>query len=430
MEDSVTIFGRGEKAAKVGFLIVSVVGALKGLVGFFSGSVSLLAQSIDSFTDLFSLVAVYVGMRLSRKPPSERFPYGYYRFETLASIAISILILITGGGILRESILKVLNPQLLSANLYAMAIAASSIPVLYMLSDYTERVGREINSQALMGQAADFKVDFYTSFLVLIGIGFSTLGYPIVEGLIGSLISILVIKMGATLAWQGLLVLMDAVVNPDRIMQIKEVVEEVRGVRGASRIRIRRSGPFSMGEVTIGVDQRLPVEHAHRISEEVERRVKEEIPSVESLIIHIEPQEQDILRIAIPILEDRGMDSPVTPHFGEAPYFLFIDIERGSVHKWFTRHNPALELERKRGVTISELIIGEEATTLLTAELGEGPYHILRDSFVEIYDLPQRATAEEAVKIYLNGKLERMVEASEGKKHKPKTAARAKCARD
>ena len=154
MEDARDFFGRGEKAAKVGLLAVSVVGALKGLVGFFSGSVSLLAQSIESLTDLFSLVAVYVGMRLSKKPPSERFPYGYYRFETLASLVIAILIIITGSGILRESILMVLNPQPISANIYAMAIAASSIPVLYLLSNYTEKVGREINSQALLGQAA------------------------------------------------------------------------------------------------------------------------------------------------------------------------------------------------------------------------------------------------------------------------------------
>ena len=83
---------------------------------------------------------------------------------------------------------------------------------------------------------------------------------------------------------------------------------------------------------TIGVDQRLPVEQAHRISEEVERRVKEEIPSVESLIIHIEPKKQESLRMAIPVLEDRGIGSPVTPHFGEAPFFLFVDVEGKSIH--------------------------------------------------------------------------------------------------
>jgi predicted Fe-Mo cluster-binding NifX family protein len=214
--------------------------------------------------------------------------------------------------------------------------------------------------------------------------------------------------MGVTLAWQALLVLMDAVENPERMMQIKEIVEKVRGVRGASRIRIRRSGPFCLGEVTIGVDQRLPVEQAHRISEEVELRVKEEIPSVESLIIHIEPQRQESRRVVIPVLEDKGMDSPVTPHFGEAPYFLFVDLEGESIHRWFTRHNPALMLDRKRGVTVSELINEEDTTTLLTAEIGEGPFHILRDSFIEIYELPEKTTVKEAVNIYLKGKLKRM----------------------
>jgi cation diffusion facilitator family transporter len=416
VEDPEDFFEKGEKAAKIGFLAVSVVGALKGLIGFFSSSVSLQAQSIESLTDLFSLIAVYVGMRLSKKPPSERFPYGYYRFETLVSLAIAILILITGGGILRESILMVLNPQPISAKTYAIAIAASSIPVLYLLSNYTEQVGSKINSQALLSQAADFKADTYSSFLVLVGIGASTLGYPILEGLVGSLMSIFVLKMGATFAWQALLVLMDAVVNPDRIMQIKEIAEEVRGVRGVSRIRIRRSGPFCLGEVIIGVDQRLPVEQAHRISEEVERRVKKEIPSVESLIIHIEPKKQERLRVAIPILEDKGMDSPVTPHFGEAPYFLFVDVEGEIIHKWFTRHNLALGLDRKRGVTVSELINGEDTTTLLTAEIGEGPFHILRDSFVEIYELPEKVTVKEAVNIYLKGKMKRMEFTREGKK--------------
>jgi predicted Fe-Mo cluster-binding NifX family protein len=309
----------------------------------------------------------------------------------------------------------VFNPQPISAKFTALGVTVFSIPVLYLLSKYTKRVGDEINSQALLGQAADFRVDTYSSTLVLVGIVASTLGYPIVEGLVGSVISIFVLKMGATLAWRGLLMLMDAVVNPDELLQIKETVEGIRGVRGVSRIRIRRTGTFCMGEVTIGVDQRLPVEQAHRISEEVERRVKAEMPIVESLIVHIEPQKQERLRVAIPILEDKGMGSLVTSHFGEAPYFLFVDVEGESVHRWFMKRNPALGLKRKKGVVLSESIIGESATTLLTAEIGEGPYHILRDSFVAIYELSEKVTAEEAVKIFLEGKLEKIEQASQGK---------------
>jgi len=416
MGDLEKLFGMGEKAAKIGILAVSIIGSIKGVVGLYVGSLSLLAQSIDSVTDLFSMIAVYIGIRLSRKPPSKRFPYGYYRFETLASLIIAVLIFLTGSEILRESILRLLNPQPITAPLYALIVAASSTPILYVLSKHTKKVGEEINSKALIGQAADFRADIYSSSLVLVGVFSSVFGYPFVEGIVGSVISVFVLKVGATLAWQGLLVLMDAVENPETIIEIKKIVEEVRGVREASRIRIRRSGPFCMGELTIGVDQRLSVEQAHRVSEDVERRVKEEIPVVESLIIHIEPQAEKRLRLAIPILDDKGLSSPVTPHFGEAPYFLFIDVENGIVERWFTRRNKALGLEKRRGVTLSELIIEEEATTLLTAEIGEGPFHILRDSFVEIYELLEKVTAADAVNTFIEGKMKRMEDASEGKR--------------
>jgi len=152
----------------------------------------------------------------------------------------------------------------------------------------------------------------------------------------------------------------------------------------------------------------------------VERRVKEKMPFIESFIVHIEPQEQLTLRIAIPIQEDRGLASPVTRHFGEAPYFLFVDVEERSVERWVTKRNPGLELERRRGITITDLITEEKTTTLLTSKIGEGPFHILRDTFVEIYEIIDKATADEAVNTFLEGKLKRMEEASEGEKQRPK----------
>ena len=399
------LFGEGEKAAKLGFLAVALIGLVKGTIGYISGSVSLLAQSVDSLMDLFSLIAVYMGMRLSRKPPSERFPYGYYKIENLASLLIAVTIILTGGGLLWESAKRVIDPMPISSPLYAVAVAGLSIPLLYTLYRYTRRVGEEINSQALLGQAADFRTDIYSSALVLVGVSAAEMGYPIVEGIAGFLISLFVLRLGTSLAWRGLLVLMDAVVNPERLMEIKELAEGVRGVKGVSHVRMRRSGPFCFGELTIGVDQDIPVEQAHRLTEELEQKIREKMPSIESIVIHIEPSEQKSFKVVIPIEKDRGLSSPTTPHFGKAPYFLFVEIEEGSIEKWVTRKNTALELEKKRGITISDLILGEKATTLLTNEIGEGPLHILWDSFVDIYDLPENVTAEEAVKDFIAGTL-------------------------
>ena len=413
MTEHAASFRRGETATKMGFVSVALLGASKGLVGLTSGSISLLAQAVDSLKDLFALLAVFIGMRLSQRRPSERFPYGYYKTETFASLVVSILILLTGVEILRESAFRVFEPEPLSAPLNAVIVSASSIPIIYLLHRYVKRVGEEINSQSLLSQAADFRTDIYASSLVLVSVVSSQGGYPWVEGIAGVVISLLVLRMGAKLGWGSLLVLLDAVAKPEQMELARQLAEGVRGVRRAYNVRLRRSGPFCFGEITIGVDQRLPVEHAHRLSEDVERRVKEAIPAIESLVVHIEPRKETKLRLAMPILEDRGMNSPLTPHFGEAPYFLFIDVEENSVRRWMTRENPRLGLERKRGITVANLIIDEETTTLLTGQLGEGPFHTLRDSFVEIYKVPEKVTASEAVKAFLEGRLERIEEAKE-----------------
>ena len=102
----------------------------------------------------------------------------------------------------------------------------------------------EINSQSLQSQSEDFKADVYTSFLVLIGVTSSQLGYPWIEGLIGAVVSLLILKAGLTQGWEALLVLMDAVVNPERMERVKELAQEVKGVISVRRVRMRRSGPF------------------------------------------------------------------------------------------------------------------------------------------------------------------------------------------
>jgi predicted Fe-Mo cluster-binding NifX family protein len=201
---------------------------------------------------------------------------------------------------------------------------------------------------------------------------------------------------------------MDAVVKPERLEVVKKLVGEVRGVRSVHKARIRQSGPFYFVDLSIGVDKRVPVEQAHRLTEGIEQRIKDEFPFVESISVQIKPQEETIVRVAAPVLEDKGMDSQTTPHFGEAPYFLFVDIEAGEIQKWMTKPNPGHGLEKKRGITTAHLLVTEETTTLLTGQLGEGPFHYLRDSFIEIYEIPKSVSVSEALETYLAGTLSKM----------------------
>ncbi|MBN2335752.1 cation diffusion facilitator family transporter [Candidatus Bathyarchaeota archaeon] len=405
MENGGGLFERGERVAKIGFAAVAVMGAVKGAVGWYSGSVSLLAQAVDSLTDLVSLVAVYAGMRLSRRPPSERFTYGYYRVETLVSLVISAALLLTGGGMMLESWSRVRSPVPVSDPLLVALAAGLSVPALLALARHTRSVGAEINSQAVMSQAEDFKADVYSSVVVLLGVGASWMGFPAMEGAAGIVISLLVVRVGAMMAWQALLVLMDAVEDPSRLLEVKRLAEEVRGVVEATGIRMRRSGPFCFGEVTIKVDMRLPVEQAHRLSHMVESRVREGLPSIESLVVHVEPGERLSHRVAVPAAADGGLGSPASPHFGSAPFFVFVDVDGGGIERWYTRGNLAQGAEKGRGKAVTDFLLGEGVTGLLSDEVGEGPFHILRDSFVEVYRVSGGVTVGDAVEMFVQGEL-------------------------
>ncbi len=400
---------KGENVAKISSFAVALIGLAKGIVGFFSGSIALLAQAVDSLTDVFASLAVYVGLKVARRRPTERFPYGYYRAETFASLIVAAFIVVSGVAILRESIMRFLQPEVVSFPHVALSVVAISIPFLYFLAKYNKKIGEEINSQAIVGQAKDFTLDVFSSVLVFVGVLSSYLGTPWIEALIGVLISVFILKAGAELGRDAVLTLMDAVVKPEHIGKIRRLAEEVQGVMGVHDIKIRKSGPFCFGEMHMKAEEGLSVEKAHAIAEEVERKAKQECEELETLMIHMEPAKREKFRIAVPIEEDKGLESAPKPHFGSASHFIFVDVDQGQIKNWVVKPNPGAKLSKKRGITTAKFLITEKVSTLLAGELGQGPFHMLRDGFVEIYKSQGRRDVRRTVEAYLRGKLEKMV---------------------
>ena len=120
-------FQRGENIAKLSSFAAAMIGLTKGVVGLFTGSTALLAQAVDSFTDVFASVAVYLGLKFTQKKPTEKFPYGYYRAETFASLIVAIIMVLSGLEVARESITRFLQPEVVFFSQVAMSVAAISI---------------------------------------------------------------------------------------------------------------------------------------------------------------------------------------------------------------------------------------------------------------------------------------------------------------
>jgi cation diffusion facilitator family transporter len=408
MTEKGSVFKQGERAARLSAVVLLAITLLKGAVSLVSGSVALLADSIHSFADIFSSVAVWAGLKLVQKKPNERFPYGYYKAETFALLIVAVIVALSGVLILTEAIGKVFHPSVVLFPSVVLAAAGFSGIISYILGWYKTRVGNSIGSQSLVGEGRHSMVDVYTSLLVFIGVLFSSLGYTRAEVIVGLVIGLYIVKVGLWFGKDAALVLMDACLSPERAKEMKEIAEGVKGVIGVHDIRLHKSGPVSFGEMHTEVLKDLPLDKAHAISDEIETKIKQRFSDIESITIHVEPARKERIKIAIPVLEDKGLESRVSVHFGNVPFFAFVELEEGQAENFYVKPNKAAQLARKKGIEAARFLVDEKVDVVLAGGMGEGPFHLLKDSMVQIYVMTAQADVKEAIHLVSENKLERM----------------------
>jgi len=280
-------FKEGEKAAKLSTIILLSLGILKGVVSFTSGSVALLAGTIDSFSDVLSSIAVWVGLKIARKKPTERFPYGYYKAETFALLIVSTIIVASSILIMMESFQKFFVVHVVSFLDVALVVSALSMIIYYLLAKYKMKVGRQIGSQALISEGLHSKVDVYTSLLVFAGVFLALIGFQFGEALIGFVIGAYVLARGLLFGKDAVLVLMDVSPSPQKGKEMRIIAESVPGVKGTHDVRLRKSGPVFFCEIHLELQEGLSLERAHLISEAVEARIKEHFKDLELITVHV-----------------------------------------------------------------------------------------------------------------------------------------------
>jgi cation diffusion facilitator family transporter len=409
MEENRISLSKGEKAAKLSTVILLALGTLKGFVAIISSSVALLAGTIDSFSDVFSSVAVWAGLRIAKKKPTERFPYGYYKAETFALLSVSLIIMASSVLIMVESFQKFFEVYVISFSDLALAVSAVSAIVYYLLAKYKARVGRQVGSQALISESWHSMVDVYTSLLVFLGVFLGVLGYPFGEALIGFLIGAYVLVRGLLYGKDAALVLMDVSPSPQRVKEMKKIAESVHGVKGTHEVRLRKSGPVFFGEMHVELQEGLSLEKAHVISEEVETRIKKRFKDLELITVHVGLTHRKEKRIAIPVVEDKGLDSLVSLHFGSALYFAFVEIEEGKIGGFYVKENEGAKLLHKKGIHAARLLVEEEVDVVLVGSLGEGPFHVLGDNLIQIYCLQKSVEIREAIRLLNQNLLDKML---------------------
>ena len=391
------VLKKGETTSKYASIISMVFSLVKGITGWYTGSVALMADAVNSFSDIFASLAVYLGLRFSQKKATEQFPYGYYKAETFASLLVSVLIVAAGITIFKESVSSFLNPHTIVMAPYALIVVGVSAAGYFIMARYKIKTGKEIGSLALINDGNHSLVDTASSGLVFLGIALSH-RYPHVEAVAGIIISVFVVKTGIEQGRYAVLVLLDAWVHPALVEKTREIAEAVPGVEGVHDVKLRRSGPFAFGEMHLETKGTFSVKKAHKITEEVEKKIKKEIPTIDSMNVYIEPRKGPlkVCTIAVPLNNDKGMQSEVSHHVGKALFFVIATIKEGVIYDWCIVKNPAAHAEKKRGVIAAEFLAEKEVDILVTEESGKGLQYALEAKKIEVRE-PAGKTLEEII---------------------------------
>jgi cation diffusion facilitator family transporter len=282
---------RGARAAQGGMLVNTVLAVVKLLAGIVGHSYALIADAVESIADVFSSLIVWRGLRLSAREADERYPFGYGKAESLAAAAVGLLLLGAAAGIAIASIREILIPHHLPAP-YTLAVLLLVIAVKEALFRTVLRVGAEVDSSAVRADAWHHRSDAITSLAAFVGIAVALWTKIPQADDWAALVAAAVIAVNGTLILRPALAeLMDRAPRAELLDGIDRVALAVPGVRATEKLRVRRSGLSLLVDLHVQADPALPLHDAHILGGMVKSAIRKAYPTVETVLIHMEPFE-------------------------------------------------------------------------------------------------------------------------------------------
>jgi len=281
---------RGIWAVKWSFVILGVTAALQLVTVLLAGSVALLADAIHNLGDAATAVPLWVAFMLVRRRPNERFTYGLGRVEDLAGVTIVAIILFSAIVAGYEAIDRLVHPQ--PVRLLGWVAAAGVIGFLgnEAVAIFRIRVGRQINSAALIADGYHARTDGLTSLAVVMGAAGVLLGFPLADPIVGLLITLAILGI----VWQSIKAVFTRMldgIEPGTADEIRHAAEHVAGVRQVLAVRARWLGHRLAAELDVAVGGGETVRTAEGIAAAVERQLLDHIPALSMAHVRVRPVE-------------------------------------------------------------------------------------------------------------------------------------------
>lgn len=285
------------EAIKTSYLSIAgnaLLAILKALTGIFGNSYALIADAIESTTDVFSSTLVLLGLKYSSKPPDENHPYGHGKAEPLITFLIVGFLVVSATVIAYESVKHIRTPHN-TPEPFTLVVLAGIIIIKEHFYRVVAKKSKETKSSSLKADAWHHRSDAITSFMAFIGISVAIImgeGYEDADDWAALFASGFILYNAYLILRPALGEVMDEHMYDDMITDIREISEAVPGVVETEKCFVRKTGMTFLVDLHIAVKAEISVKEGHKIAHTVKNQILETLPEIIDVLIHVEPDDE------------------------------------------------------------------------------------------------------------------------------------------
>jgi cation diffusion facilitator family transporter len=294
LDDTGKGFIEGERIAKLSTLTLLAVGVTEILVGQLSGSVSVTADGIDSLSDAAISLIVWLGLKFSRKAPDEKFHFGYLRVESFSVLIASIGMIAVATALLYFSYQRLLQPKELSYAPVALLTLLCAGTISLYRAFQMRRISKKYDLLSLKTDANNSIKDGSASFIAFAAVLAWSMGFPYMDAIGGLIVAVYIYSVSYVSIKESSLILLDAFHRPELVGEIRKLIEKKYAVE-VRDVRLRRTGPYAVGVITILADGSLTLNQIDELRRTIRRDLGMRIEGLRglSIVFHARKHQTD-----------------------------------------------------------------------------------------------------------------------------------------
>jgi cation diffusion facilitator family transporter len=284
---------RGIRSAQAGLVVNAVLALTKLVAGLLGHSYALVADAVESTTDIFSSLIVWSGLRIASRAADDAYPFGYGKAEPLAAAVVSLMLLGAAVGIAVKAVQEIVTPHHAPAP-FTLAVLSAVIVVKEILYRRVFTVAAAVGSTAVKADAWHHRSDAITSAAVFVGITVALWGGPGWESAddwAALAASAIIVYNGQRMLRPAVHDLMDRTPAEDVVRRVASAAASTDGVRAVEKLRVRRAGLGYHVDVHVQAEPTMSLSEAHLLSGRVKGAIRSAVPAVSGVLVHMEPYE-------------------------------------------------------------------------------------------------------------------------------------------